>query len=99
MCGCGTEMNITAMWLGPGKHLKGRTWMGGVIMPEEFDYFHELIVYFELARCSMRAYMDELMAGMIFGLPPVLNFGLLAVQAAVVPDVLAGHKFICLAIS
>ena len=35
-------MNITAMRLGPGKHLKGRTLMGGVITPEEFDYFHEV---------------------------------------------------------
>ena len=39
------------------------------------------------------------MAGTIIGLPPVLNFGSPAVQAAVVPDVLAGRKFICLAIS
>ena len=36
------EMNITAMRLGPGKHLKGRTLMGGVVTPEEFDYFHEV---------------------------------------------------------
>lgn len=30
------------MRLGPGKHLKGRTLMGGVVKPEEFDYFHEV---------------------------------------------------------
>ena len=114
------ETNITAMRLGPGKHLKGRTLMGGVVTPEEFDYFHEvstsrlsrrgpslthavagpqLIINFELARCGTRGYMDGLVAGTIIGLPPVLNFGSPAVQAAVVPDVLAGRKFICLAIS
>lgn len=35
-------MNIPAMRLGPGKHLKGRTLLGGVITPEEFDHFHEV---------------------------------------------------------
>lgn len=30
------------MRLGPGKHLKGRTLLGGVITPEEFDHFHEV---------------------------------------------------------
>ena len=31
------------MRLGKGKHLKGRTLMGGVVTPEEFDHFHEVI--------------------------------------------------------
>lgn len=35
-------MNIIAMRLGPGKHLQGRTLMGGVVKPEEFDYFYEV---------------------------------------------------------
>ena len=30
------------MRLGPGKHLKGRSLMGGIVKPEEFDYFHEV---------------------------------------------------------
>ena len=30
------------MRLGPGKHLKGRVLIGGVVKPEEFDYFHEV---------------------------------------------------------
>ena len=34
-------MNIHAMRLGPGKHLKGLSLMGGLVKPEEFDYFHE----------------------------------------------------------
>jgi hypothetical protein len=29
--------------MGPGAHLKGLTLMAGV-KPEEFDYFHELVV-------------------------------------------------------
>ena len=39
------EMNIHAMRLGPGKHLKGRTLMGGIVKPEEFDYFHEVWIF------------------------------------------------------
>ena len=34
-------MNIHAMRLGPGKHLKGLVLMSGLVDPEEFDYFHE----------------------------------------------------------
>lgn len=30
------------MRIGKGKHLKGRTLMGGIITPEEFDHFHEV---------------------------------------------------------
>ena len=37
-----SEMNIFAMRIGKGKHLKGRTLLGGVITPEEFDHFHEV---------------------------------------------------------
>ena len=43
--------------------------------------------------------MDGLLAGGVIGLPPVLNFGTPELQAKIVPDVLAGKKFICLAIS
>lgn len=37
-----SEANLIAMRLGPGKHLKGRSLLGGVVKPEEFDYFHEV---------------------------------------------------------
>ena len=36
------EVNMHAMRMGPGKHLKGRVLMNGVVKPEEFDYFHEV---------------------------------------------------------
>jgi hypothetical protein len=36
------ETNIIGMRLGPGKYLKGKTLLGGVIKPEEFDHFHEV---------------------------------------------------------
>lgn len=36
------ELNIIGMRLGPGKHLKGRTLLGGAVTPEKFDHFHEV---------------------------------------------------------
>lgn len=36
---------------------------------------------------------------MVIGLPPVLNFGSDALRREILPDVLSGKKFICLAIS
>ncbi|RDB25900.1 Very long-chain specific acyl-CoA dehydrogenase, mitochondrial [Hypsizygus marmoreus] len=93
------KLNLHAMRMGPGKHLKGLTLMDGLVKPEEFDYFHELIITQEFARAGQRGYGDGLMAGSVIGLPPVLNFGSEAIKAKVVPDVLSGRKPICLAIS
>ncbi|KAI0049781.1 acyl-CoA dehydrogenase NM domain-like protein [Auriscalpium vulgare] len=94
-----TDVGLHAMRLGPGKHLKGLTLMGGIVKPEEFDYFHELVVTQELARTGARGYGDGLQAGAVIGLPPVLNFGSDEVKARVVPEVLSGKKFISLAVS
>ncbi|KAI0833215.1 acyl-CoA dehydrogenase [Trametes gibbosa] len=92
-------LNIHAMRMGPGKHLKGLTLMGGIVTPEEFDYFHELVVSQELTRCSARGYGDGLNSGCVIGLPPVLNFGSPELKARIVPEILSGKKFICLAVS
>lgn len=54
---------------------------------------------FELGRLGTRGYVDGLLAGGVIGLPPVLNFGSPEIQAKVVPEVLSGKKFICLAIT
>jgi alkylation response protein AidB-like acyl-CoA dehydrogenase len=58
-----------------------------------------LILNLELARCGCRGYVDGFLAGGVIGLPPVINFGSDEIKAQVVPEVLAGKKFICLAIS
>lgn len=52
------KVNIHAMRMGPGKHLKGLELMGGVVKPENFDYFHEMIVTQEFARVGKRGYGD-----------------------------------------
>ncbi|PFH50572.1 hypothetical protein AMATHDRAFT_3854 [Amanita thiersii Skay4041] len=93
------ESNIISMRLGPGKHLRGRTLMGGIVKPEEFDYFHEAIIHAELARSCSRALVDGMLAGLVIGLPPILNFGSRELIEQVVPETLAGKKYIALAIS
>ncbi|KAK7044255.1 hypothetical protein VNI00_007977 [Paramarasmius palmivorus] len=93
------ELELHAMRLGPGKHLQGRKLMNGLVKPEEFDYFHELIITQELSRCGARGYGDGLLGGKVIGLPPVLNFGSEELKAKVVPEVFSGKKFICLAVS
>ncbi|GAA6005841.1 hypothetical protein JCM11491_004030 [Sporobolomyces phaffii] len=92
------EINMNAMRLGPGKLLKGLTLPGGV-KGEDFDYFHEQIVTQELVRAGARGYADGLQGGMVIGLPPVMNFGSDALKKEIIPPVLAGKKFICLAIT
>lgn len=87
------------MRFGPGPHLKGLTLMDGTITPEEFDYFHESILTYELGRMGTRGYFDGLLAGGVIGLPPILNYGSPEMKARIVPEVLQAKKFICLAIT
>ncbi|KAH7888150.1 acyl-CoA dehydrogenase/oxidase [Phlebopus sp. FC_14] len=94
-----SELNFLAMRLGPGKHLKGLTLMGGLVKPEEYDYFHELILNTELARFGTRGFVDGLLNGGVIALPPILNFGSPEQITAFVPDILAGKKYIALAIT
>ena len=81
----------------------------------ETDSSMKLIITQELTRCGARGYGDGthrkissqsssdsftgLLGGKVIGLPPVLNFGSDELKAKVVPEVLSGKKFICLAVS
>jgi alkylation response protein AidB-like acyl-CoA dehydrogenase len=78
--------------------LRGRKLLGAVD-GDKFDYFHELVVIQELVRIGSPGAMAGLNAGMVIGLPPVLNFGDDKMQAEVLPGVLSGKTFISLAIS
>ncbi|KII88385.1 hypothetical protein PLICRDRAFT_175981 [Plicaturopsis crispa FD-325 SS-3] len=93
------RLNIIAMRLGPGVHLKGRVLMGGIVKPEQFDYFHEVIIANEFARVGARGYLDGLGGGTTIGLPPVWNFGRPALRDRIVNEVLSGKKHMSLAIS
>lgn len=89
---------LNAMRMGPGKVLKGRKLFAD-IKPEEFDYFHEMILTQELARTGVRGFMDGFQGGMVIGLPPIINFGTPELQQEIIEPVLAGEKFISLAIT
>ncbi|MCO5582580.1 hypothetical protein L7F22_036478 [Adiantum nelumboides] len=89
---------LNAMRMGPGKHLQGRKLFADV-KAEEFNYFHELVITQELVRMGARGFGDALQGGMVIGLPPIMNFGSDDLKKEIVEPVLAGNKFICLAIS
>jgi len=89
---------INHMRLGPGRHLHGLILPGG-LRGEDFTYMHELVVTQELVRIAARGYGDGLQGGMVIGLPPVMNFGSDKMRKEIIPPVLRGEKFICLAIS
>ena len=58
-----------------------------------------IIRVINLLRLFNMSSIAGLQAGAIIGLPPVLNFGSPELKARVIPEVLSGKKFICLAIS
>ncbi|KAJ6531712.1 acyl-CoA dehydrogenase [Mycena capillaripes] len=91
--------NIIAMRMGPGPHLKGRVLMDGLVKPEEFDYFHELIMAQEGTRFNARGYLDGLGGGTFIGLPPIMNFGKPEIRDKILEEVFSGKKFVCLAIT
>jgi len=93
------ELNLNSMRLGPGKHLQGLTLLNGAVTPEEFDYFHELILNQEFSRVSPRGYQDGFNGGMVIGLPPVMHFAKPELRDRVMREVLSGEKFISLAIT
>eukprot|EP01094_Clydonella_sp_ATCC50884_P000037 TRINITY_DN1002_c0_g1_i1.p1 TRINITY_DN1002_c0_g1~~TRINITY_DN1002_c0_g1_i1.p1 ORF type:complete len:549 (-),score=204.74 TRINITY_DN1002_c0_g1_i1:152-1762(-) len=67
--------------------------------PEDFDYFHELILYDEIARCGHAGVIAALTNGPAIGLSAIFRFGSDELKRRIMPDVLAGRKFIALAIS
>lgn len=76
----------------------GITLPGGV-PPEEFDFFHSLILSEEVRRIGTYGLGDGLTGGNSIGLPPILKFGSPEMVNRIVPDVLMGKKRCALAIS
>eukprot|EP00419_Tripos_fusus_P013059 CAMPEP_0172669104 /NCGR_PEP_ID=MMETSP1074-20121228/9474_1 /TAXON_ID=2916 /ORGANISM="Ceratium fusus, Strain PA161109" /LENGTH=516 /DNA_ID=CAMNT_0013485841 /DNA_START=68 /DNA_END=1618 /DNA_ORIENTATION=+ len=97
---CG-ELGIVAMVQGPGKHLamapKGL--MGGLVKPEEFDYFHELIVQEERSRTFCPGYEDGLDGACSIGVPVILKYGAPWMMQEVMPALMRGEETAVLAIS
>ncbi|KAF8127044.1 hypothetical protein EV363DRAFT_1518293 [Boletus edulis] len=81
------QLNIIAMNLGPGPHLTGLRLMNGVVSPEEFDCFHDLIVQQELARQGQRGYGDMVYSSVFHH-----HFGSSELKARIIPEVLSCKK-------
>eukprot|EP00932_Pfiesteria_piscicida_P021734 SRR837773.8512.p1 GENE.SRR837773.8512~~SRR837773.8512.p1 ORF type:complete len:382 (-),score=170.11 SRR837773.8512:39-1118(-) len=81
----------------------GRPWpkkhIGECPLGYEPDYFHELVVYDEMARCGSTGFLWGLAGGLTIGLPPVLKFARPEVAERVCGPCLRAEKFICLAIT
>lgn len=97
---CG-EVGLVAMVQGPGEHLKmaPNGLMGGCVKPEEFDYFHELIVQEERARTMCPGYEDGLDGACSIGVPVILKYGSKAQKDEVMPAIMRGEQTAVLAIS
>eukprot|EP01104_Vermistella_antarctica_P002493 TRINITY_DN12731_c0_g1_i1.p1 TRINITY_DN12731_c0_g1~~TRINITY_DN12731_c0_g1_i1.p1 ORF type:complete len:523 (-),score=99.77 TRINITY_DN12731_c0_g1_i1:19-1587(-) len=68
-------------------------------IPKDFDYFHEMILYDEIARCGSSVAVAALTNGPAIGLTAICRFGSEEMKNRVMPDVLMGRKFIALAVS
>mmetsp|Transcript_30102 Transcript_30102/g.66191 ORF Transcript_30102/g.66191 Transcript_30102/m.66191 type:complete len:453 (+) Transcript_30102:44-1402(+) len=83
--------------------LCGRPWpkelVGECTLGFEPDYFHELVLIDEFARCGSGGILWGVAGGLAIGLPPVVKWATPDVKKRVVPDVAAGKKIICLAIT
>eukprot|EP00416_Gambierdiscus_australes_P035009 CAMPEP_0171104872 /NCGR_PEP_ID=MMETSP0766_2-20121228/61488_1 /TAXON_ID=439317 /ORGANISM="Gambierdiscus australes, Strain CAWD 149" /LENGTH=516 /DNA_ID=CAMNT_0011565575 /DNA_START=47 /DNA_END=1597 /DNA_ORIENTATION=- len=97
---CG-ELGIIAMVQGPGPHLKyaPNGLMGGIVKPEEFDYFHELIVQEERSRTFCPGYEDGLDGACCIGVPVILKYGTEWMKEMTIPPIFRGEETAVLAIS
>ncbi|KAI8984311.1 acyl-CoA dehydrogenase/oxidase [Mycotypha africana] len=89
---------LIAANIGPGPWLKGIKLPGGV-HPEEYDYFHELILHAEFSRFACPGYISGALSGPLISVPTILNFGSPALKARVVPEIFNGKKKMALAIT
>mmetsp|Transcript_100814 Transcript_100814/g.252741 ORF Transcript_100814/g.252741 Transcript_100814/m.252741 type:complete len:517 (-) Transcript_100814:110-1660(-) len=89
--------------MGPGPWLKEAVALGiripGDVPPEEFDYFHEMLVHQEISRLGRPGFIDSLGAGWLISAPAVYAFGSEEVKRTVGPQLLKGDKWSALAIS
>jgi len=58
-----------------------------------------LIYVDEMARTGSLGPSGAITTGIAFGLPPILKFGSAELQERFVPEIITGHKRICIAIT
>jgi len=93
------EVHLIAMRIGPGKHLHGKTLLGGV-KGEDFDYFHDLLTAQELARANSRGFQDGNLSGLMISLTAVRQWlHNQELREQVTEECLSGRKKMVLAIT
>ncbi|ORZ02043.1 acyl-CoA dehydrogenase/oxidase [Lobosporangium transversale] len=70
-----------------------------IVPTQEFDAFHGFIIFDELSRCGSGGVLWGILGGLGIGLPPIIKNGSEELKRRIVPEVLAGRKTICLAIT
>lgn len=94
------DLGLIAMVQGPGEHLKiPASLCGGVVKPEEFTYFHELVVQEERCRAMCPGYEDGLDGAVSIGLPVLLKYGSDWMKQEVVPPIVKGDQTVVLSIT
>ncbi|CAE7162401.1 apdG, partial [Symbiodinium pilosum] len=94
------ELGIIAMVQGPGEHLKiPASLCGGVVKPEQFNHFHEMVVQEERCRTMCPGYEDGLDGAVSIGLPVLLKYGSDWMKQEVVPKIVKGEETVVLAIT
>lgn len=62
------------------------------VLPSCADRISEMVLNQEIVRMGGRGYGDGLNAGMVIGLPPVMNFGQEPLRTKVLDEVFSGQK-------
>jgi hypothetical protein len=95
------DAEVIGCRLGPGKHLQGKSILGGTLKGEDFDYFHDMVLAQEMARTNARGFQDGNLSGLVISLGAVRNwmFGNDELRDRVTEECMTGKKKICLCIS
>eukprot|EP00929_Paragymnodinium_shiwhaense_P084224 TRINITY_DN45014_c0_g4_i1.p1 TRINITY_DN45014_c0_g4~~TRINITY_DN45014_c0_g4_i1.p1 ORF type:complete len:517 (+),score=91.66 TRINITY_DN45014_c0_g4_i1:76-1626(+) len=95
------DFGVIAMMQGPGEHLKlaPNGLAGGAVSPDEFDYFHELVVQEERSRTFCPGFEDGLYTGPGISIPVILKYGEKWMKELTLPAIFRGEQTSCLAIT
>jgi alkylation response protein AidB-like acyl-CoA dehydrogenase len=69
------------------------------VPPEKWDLFHEMLLTDELSRTGSGGLVWNLIGGYGIGCPPLVKYGKKSLKDRILPEILAGNKRICLAIT
>jgi len=64
-----------------------------LFLHQSFFFSGQAIIHNELARVCSRSTLDGMLAGLVIGLPPVLNYGSQDIYDRIVPEVYTSSLF------